>query len=201
MTPKCSTLGSAISTALSTGSTFRRSPPWIPGRRTTENISFCIICQWNISILLTQFKIALPVFRIAREIIKSWNRSSERVDQRTNGDAVIPIWLRWNSNSMNSLNRSIVLYSLVWCYREIINFHLRYLTVNPAQRGEKSRTVLLHEIGEISHSRQIIQIRRSQIFWLQNHRNVKDFLGQFHGTSTILHTKQSNSNSLKKRWN
>jgi hypothetical protein len=26
-------------------------------------------------------------------------------------------------------------------------------------------------------------------------------LGQFHGTSTILHTKQSNSNSLKKRWN
>ena len=114
MTPKCSTLGSAISTALSTGSTFNRSPPWIPGWLPVEKYQFLRLLwrvyqedtfQW-----LTQLKIAFPIFRIARELIKPWDGTSERADQRTDCDSVIPIWLWSNSNRIRHQVKSIMVF-------------------------------------------------------------------------------------------
>ena len=71
-------------------------------------------------------------------------------------------------------------------YREIFDFLAGDLAGDPAQGGEETGAVLLHKVRQVRHTGQFIEERRGQILGFQHHRDSEHFLGQFHGTATVV---------------
>ena len=72
-------------------------------------------------------------------------------------------------------------------YPEVVDSVIGDLLLDPIEGSVVSGTVfLLHEVGQVGHATQLIQVRRSQVLGLKDHRDPKVFLCQLHGPSTVL---------------
>jgi len=61
------------------------------------------------------------------------------------------------------------------------------LSVHPVQSSFGAGTLIFHEIRQIRHAGQFVQIRRGQIFGFQHHGYAETIAGQFHGAATVVH--------------
>lgn len=72
-------------------------------------------------------------------------------------------------------------------YRKISNCAIFQLAIHPVQSGFGAGTFFFHEIRQISHTGQFVQVRRSQVLGFQYHRYVEPIPGQFHCASTVVY--------------
>ena len=72
-------------------------------------------------------------------------------------------------------------------YPKVVDPEVRYLVLDPVEGGVVARTVLLlHEVGEVGHPGQLVQVRRGEVLGLQDQRDLELPLRDLHGSPHVL---------------
>ena len=73
---------------------------------------------------------------------------------------------------------------------------IRNLLLDPVESCVVSWAVLLlHEVGQVGHATQLVEMWRGQVLRLKNHRDPELLLGKLHGTTTINRTRKTSNNN------